>query len=407
MPTGRREFLRASALGGAALALGGIRSPLVAGFRDAQAVRRLEVLVLGGTGFIGPDIVRRAVERGHIVTLFNRGRTRPHLFPELEKLRGDRDPDVGEGLNALREREWDVAIDTHSSTPRWTEASATLLADRVGQYVYVSSGAVYADQSVAGITEDAELETLEEDGEAAWHATYGARKALCEKAAREAMGGRATILRPGLITGPGDPAYFRFPWWVARVATRDVIVGPGTPDDPVQLIDSRDLAAFTVQCLEGEILGAFNVVGPQNRLGVGAMIDGLKRGCGTDPRVAWVDGSFLFERDIQMLPWAWPDPSNVGDTTAPVTSGRRYGSGSRARSNARAVAAGLTFRPLEQTVRDVLDWMKRQGLPGERDDIMEFLATRLNPQDVEPAPWFEAEVEDRLLSEWRRRHQRR
>jgi 2'-hydroxyisoflavone reductase len=351
-------------------------------------------------------MVERATERGHTVTLFNRGRTDPHLFPELEKLRGNRDPNIGEGLSALRGRDWDAAIDQASYVPRITNASASLLADHVGQYVYISSGAVYADQSVPNITEDAEVATIDDETtEESGPTTYGPLKALCEKAAYEAMGGRVTILRPGLITGPRDPAYFRFPWWVMRVATRDEIVGPGTPDDPVRLIDSRDLAAFVIQSLEQEITGTFNANGPEDRLGVGAMIDGLKKGCGTDPQVTWIDSKLIVERDIQMLPWVWPDPSNKGDATALFTSGRRYGRGFGTRSNAEAVAAGMTFRPVEETARDTLEWIEGESAPEEHVDIMKFLASRLNPRDIEPPLWFNASTEDRLLEAWKARHQ--
>ncbi len=195
MPITRREFVRTTSLGGAALGLGGAPSALASLLRDTRPVRKLKLLVLGGMGFIGPDIVERAMERGHTVTLFNRGSTNPHLFPDLEKLKGNRDPNIDEGLSALRGRDWDAAIDTASYVPRVTNASASLLADHVGQYVFISSGAVYADQSVPNITEDAEVDTIDDetlaevtgyDGNT--YASYGPLKALCEKAAYRAMG---------------------------------------------------------------------------------------------------------------------------------------------------------------------------------------------------------------------------
>jgi 2'-hydroxyisoflavone reductase len=329
------------------------------------------------------------MERGHTVTLFNRGRTNPHLFPELEKLKGNRDPNIDEGLGALRGRDWDAAIDTASYVPRVTNASASLLADHVGQYVFISSGAVYADHSVHNITEDAEVGTIEDETtEEVGPITYGPLKALCEKAAYTAMGGRATIIRPGLIAGPRDPVYWRFPWWVMRVATRDEIVGPGTPDDPVQLIDSRDLAVFVIHGLEQEITGYFNANGPKDRLGVGAMIDGLKKACGTDPQVTWINSKLIDERDVQMLPWVSPDPDNEGDTTASWYSGRRYGRGFGTRSNAKGVAAGMTFRPVEETARDYLKWIEEEATPDERDEVLEFL---------------NADTEDRLLEAWKAR----
>ena len=397
MPITRREFVRTTSLGGAALGLGGAPSALASLLQDPRPVRKLKLLVLGGTGFIGPDMVERAMERGHTVTLFNRGRTNPHWFPDLEKLKGNRDPNIDEGLSALRGRDWDAAIDTASYVPRVTNASASLLADHVGQYVFISSVAVYADNSVHNITEDAEVGTIDDETLAEitgysgnTYASYGPLKALCEKAASKAMGGRATIIRAGLIAGPRDPAYWRFPWWVMRVATRDEIVGPGTPDDPVQLIDARDLAAFVIHSLEQEITGTFNAVGPKDRLGVGAMIDGLKKGGGTDPQVTWINSKLIDERDIQMLPWVSPD--NEGDTTAPFTSGRRYGRGLNTISNAKGVAAGMTFRSVEETARDTLKWIEEEAPPEDRDDLLGVL---------------NADTEDRLLEAWKARQQDR
>lgn len=391
MPITRREFVRATSLGGAALGLGGVPSAVASLLQDPRPVRKLKLLVLGGTGFIGPGMVERAMERGHTVTLFNRGRTNTHLFPDLEKLKGNRDPSIDEGLSALHGRDWDAAIDTASYVPRVTNASASLLAAHVGQYVFISSVAAYADHSVHNITEDAEVGTIEDETtEEVAGTTYGPLKALCEKAAYKAMDGRATIIRPGLIAGPRDPAYYRFPWWVMRVATRDEIVGPGTPDDPVQLIDARDLAAFVIHSLEQEITGYFNAVGPKDRLGVGAMIDGLKKGCGTDPQVTWIDSKLIDERDIHMLPWVSPD--NEGDTTAPFTSGRRYGRGFSTISNAKGIAAGMTFRSVEETARDTLKWIEEEATPEDRDEILEFL---------------NADTEDKLLKAWKSRQQDR
>ena len=391
MPITRREFVRTTSLGGAALGLGGAPSALASLLQDTRPGRKLKLLVLGGTGFIGPDMVERAMERGHTVTLFNRGRTNPHLFPDLEKLKGNRDPNVDEGLSALHERDWDAAIDTASYVPRVTNASASLLADHVGQYVFISSLAVYADLSVPNITEDAEVDTIEDETtEEVGLTAYGPLKALCEKAAYEAMGGRATIVRAGFVFGPRDRLYYRFPQWVMRVATRDEIVGPGTPDDPVQFIDSRDLAAFVIHSLEQEITGYFNAVGPKDRLGVGAMIDGLKKGCGTDPQVTWINSKFIDERDIQMVPWVSPD--NEGDAAVQGTFGRRYGRGLRTISNAKAVAAGMTFRSVEETARDTLKWIEEEAPPEDRDDILGVL---------------NADTQDRLLEAWKARQQDR
>lgn len=357
----RRDFVTTTTMAGAALGFGGASTALASLLQDTRPGRKLNLLVLGGTGFIGPHIVERAVERGHTVTLFNRGQTNTHLFPDLEKLKGNRDPDKDEGLSALEGRDWDAAIDTASFFPRVTGASANLLADHIDQYVFISSISVYKDGSIHGMTEDAEVGTIEDETvEEITGETYGPLKALCEQAAYKAMGGRATNIRPGFIVGPRDKAVNRFPQWVMRVAKREEIVAPGTPDDPVQYIDARDLAAFVVHSLEEKITGYFNAVGPKNRLGVGAMIDGLKQGCDSDPKVTWVSNKFIAESGIQMpfVPCIPPDSEAAGYGTV---------------SNAKAVAAGMTFRSVEDTARDTLKWIKEEETDERRDQIMSIM----------------------------------
>ncbi len=361
MPITRRDFVTTTSMAGAALGLGGASTALASLLQDTRPSRKLKLLILGGTGFIGPHMVERALERGHTVTLFNRGKTNTHLFPDLEKLKGNRDPDKDEGLSALEGRDWDAAIDTASFFPRVTGASANLLADHVDQYVFISSISVYKDGSIHNMTEDAAVGTIEDETvEEITGGTYGPLKALCEQAAYKAMGGRATNIRPGFIVGPRDKAVKRFPQWVMRVAKREEIVAPGTPDDPVQYIDARDLAAFVIHSLEEKITGYFNAVGPKDRLGIGAMIDGLKKGCGTDPKVTWVSGKFIEESGIQMplVPWMPPDSEAAGYGTV---------------SNARAVAAGMTFRSVQDTARDTLKWIEEEETDERRDQIMKIL----------------------------------
>ena len=377
MPITRREFVTTTSMAGVALGIGGASTALASLLQNTQPSRKLNILVLGGTRFIGPHMVERAIERGHTITLFNRGQTNTHLFPELEKLKGDRDPDVEGGLAALQGREWDAAIDTASFVPRWVNASTSLMADQIGQYVFISSISVYKDGSVHGMTEDAEVGTVEDETREDWKSPglYGPLKALCEQTASKAMGGRATNIRPGFIVGPRDTALNRFPMWVLRVAKRNEIVAPGTPDDPVQLIDARDLAAFAVHCIEQKTAGTFNAVGPKDQLGVGAMVDGLKKGCDTDPKVTWVSNRFIEESGIQVpfVPCISPDSEAAGYGTV---------------SNAKAVAAGMTFRSVAESARDSLKWIEEEETDERRNQIMSILNSG---------------NEDKLLEAWKAR----
>ena len=240
----RRDFLAATA----ALAL----SCHAKGTRQEEAPRRLSVLILGGTGFLGPALVEVCRAQGHTVTLFNRGKTRPGLFPELEKLQGDRDPDKGEGIRALAGRKFDVVFDDCGYYPRHVRASAELMAPNIGHYIYVSSISCYARTDIENADESAELAripdpTVETMG--AQYENYGALKALCEEAAEAALPGRVTVIRPGFIVGPGDPTD-RFTYWPVRVARGGDVLVPGTATDPIQVIDVRDLAEFMVRCAE-------------------------------------------------------------------------------------------------------------------------------------------------------------
>ncbi|MEE8154075.1 MAG: NAD-dependent epimerase/dehydratase family protein [Phycisphaerales bacterium] len=387
MPITRREFVTTTSLAGAALGLGGASTALASLLQNTQPSRKLNILVLGGTGFIGPHMVERAIERGHTVTLFNRGQTNTHLFPELEKLKGDRDPDVEGGLAALQGREWDAAIDTASFVPRWVNASTSLLADRIGQYVFISSISVYKDGSIHGMTEDVEVGTVEDETREDWKSPglYGPLKALCEQTASKAMGGRATNIRPGFIVGPRDRALNRFPMWVLRVAKRDEIVAPGTPDDPVQLIDARDLAAFAIHCIEQKTAGTFNAVGPEDQLGVGAMVAGIKKGCGTDPKVTWVSDEFIEKWSSSGTDPEKPNQMPLVPCIPPDSEAAGYGTV----SNAKAVAAGMTFRSVEDSARDSLKWIEEGEDPTRRQRMLDFIV--------------DSGMEDGLLEAWKAR----
>ncbi|MGI9013287.1 MAG: NAD-dependent epimerase/dehydratase family protein [Phycisphaerales bacterium] len=320
-----------------------------------QAREPLTMLILGGTRFLGPALVQNAVMRGHTVVLFNRGKSNPRLFPDLEKLIGDRDPDVGEGLNALQDRSFDIIIDTSGYIPRHARASARLLAPAIKQYIFISTLSVYADQSKTGLVESDALAVLPADvatQEEVSAETYGPLKALCEQAIEEEMAGKTTIVRPGLIVGPED-ATDRFTYWPVRVERGGEVLAPGDRDDPIQYIDVRDLAAFCIHAAEERTTGSYNATGPRGVMTIAELVHGCKAVTGGDVRFTWPGAAFLSEHNVQpwseMPVWLPPGSPAAGLCTA---------------SNSKAVARGLTFRPLAATVRDTLDWYR--SLPPER-----------------------------------------
>jgi 2'-hydroxyisoflavone reductase len=313
------------------------------------------MLVLGGTRFLGPAVVDAALAQGWKVTLFNRGKSAPHLYPELEKLIGDRDPKVGDGLKALEGRTFDAVVDTSGYFPRHVAASAELLAEHVGHYVFISSVSAYAKNDEIDQTEDAQVAVLDDPtvetmGEE--FQNYGGLKVLCEKAAEAAMPGRVSNVRPGYIVGPDDPTD-RFTYWPVRVAAGGEVLAPGTAKDPIQIIDVRDLGEFIVKLCADKAKGVFNAVGPEPPIDMGELLASCQRVAGTDIDLAWVDATFL-EAESKKAPvylpiWVPPHGETVGF---------------HRRSNARAIAAGLRFRALDDTVRATLEWWN--GLPEER-----------------------------------------
>jgi 2'-hydroxyisoflavone reductase len=349
MKLSRRHFLRLTAAATAALAVP----------RQAWAKQPLKILILGGTGFTGPHQVEVALGRGHQVTLFNRGKSAPGLFPQVENLTGDRDGD----LSALEGRKWDAVIDNSGNIPRWVQTAAAVLKGNVGQYLYVSSISAYADQSVVGLKETAPLQTLDESqAEDVTSANYGGIKALCEKRTREAFPNTFTIARPGLIVGPGDPTD-RFTYWPVRVHDGGTVLAPGRPTDPIQCIDARDVAQWMITALEDKHFGIYNLAGPRQPLTMGDFLDGVKGTVNSDCTFTWVGADFLQKNGI--TPWAdmplWVPPGSTiaGLTTIDIT---------------RAVKAGLTFRPMALTVQDSLAWHRAE--PAERALKAGLTATR-------------------------------
>jgi len=308
--------------------------------------RALRILILGGTGFIGPHQVRYALSRGHTVTLFNRGRTNTHLFPDVEKLVGDRNGD----LEALRGRDWDVVLDNSGFSPRVVRDSAQLLADSVGQYLFVSVLWVYADRSIIDQDETGAV-GMPGVSEDQWEG-LGPLRALSEREVQRALPGRSTIVRPPVIVGPGDPSH-RFSYWVTRVDRGGEVLAPGTPDDPTQFIDVRDLTQWMVHCLEEGVTGVYNATAPDPPLTMAETLYGMRAVTNSAVRFTWVDASFLAEHGVKgftELPLWFPAEG--------PTAGFFRMNGDRAR------ARGLTVRPLAETVAGALEWWKAQ--PAER-----------------------------------------
>jgi 2'-hydroxyisoflavone reductase len=299
----------------------------------------MDLLILGGTRFLGRYLVEAAQEDGHRVTLFNRGLSGPDLFPEVETIKGDRDGD----LSALRGRRWDAVIDTCGYVPRVVRASAGLLADAVDHYTFVSSISVYSDVIGAGADESAPVEELEDPTvEEVTGETYGGLKALCERAAEEEMPGRVLSVRPGLISGPHDPTD-RFTYWPRRVADGGEVLAPDRPELQVQFIDVRDLAAWMVRMSAEQQTGTYNATGPDYELRMGKLLEECEAVSDGEAQIIWVSEEFLEESGVEPF------------TEMPLWVPREY-AGMQAVDCGRAIAAGLTFRPVSQTVRDVLEW---------------------------------------------------
>jgi 2'-hydroxyisoflavone reductase len=373
MSTNRRDFLKHAAAGTGALGLG---IPLIPETRDSdarpqpgpgRAKRALRLLILGGTGFTGPHQVRFAVSRGHTVTVFNRGQRQADLPDGVEHLIGDRNDD----LESLKGREWDVVIDNPTTLPNWVRLSGELLEDATNQYIFISTISVYADTSQAGMDETTPVAVYEGDTDP-FQLTiqdagrfYGPLKALSEREAAYWFPGRATIIRPGLIVGPGDETD-RFTWWPARIDRGGEVLAPGTPDDPTQIIDARDLAEWTIRMAENGEVGVFNATGPNQPRPMGDMLTGIRDAIGSDATLTFVDQEFLASQQVRpwsdMPVWVPAGPDTAGFLRVSV---------------ARAVSKGLTYRPLAETARATLEYYKgrsaernaqmRAGLPAERE----------------------------------------
>lgn len=354
-------------------------------FASAKAAppKPMNLLILGGTGFIGPHQVRYAVARGHKVTVFNRGRRPQDFPPPVEELTGDRN--TGD-LASLKGRTWDACIDNPTTLPFWVRDAADVLAGQVGHYLFVSTLSAYAANATPGEDETAPLATYTgADPMAERQPTapvlFGPLKAVSESVARARFGAdRTTIVRPGLIVGPGDETD-RFTYWPARLSKTGQAWGPqalapGDGTDPITLIDARDLAEWTVRLAEQRTAGAFNAMGPADPLTMSGLIDGVAKGVGARPELIWAPSDWLAAKGVN----GWSD--------LPVwLPGAGRTAGFHRRSNAAALKAGLTFRPLSDSARDALAWLRTQpaerqaklkaGLTAEREaELLKDLAAR-------------------------------
>jgi 2'-hydroxyisoflavone reductase len=357
----RRQFIKLSAA--SAVALTARSTSLFA----EKTVKPLRLLILGGTGFTGPYQVRYALSRGHKVTSFNRGKTHPGELPaEVEQLIGDRNGK----LDALKNRQWDVVIDNPTTLPAWVRDAAQILKGNVDRYVFISTISVYGELKT-GVDETAPTEkytgadpykeTLEAM-KAGGYKTYGPLKALSEQEAEKWFPGKTLIIRPGLIVGPRDETD-RFSYWPVRIDRGGEVLAPGDPNDPVQFIDARDLAEWTIRMVEDRQTGIYNATGPTKPMGVGGMVDGIKGALKSNATFTWVSEDFLTQQKVE----AWSD--------MPVWAGKE--SGIAKTKIDKALAKGLTFRPLDVTARDTLAWFKslpqdrqsklRAGLTSERE----------------------------------------
>jgi 2'-hydroxyisoflavone reductase len=312
----------------------------------------MRLLVLGGTLFLGRHIVDSGQARGHELTLFNRGRTDPSPIPGVEQIHGDREQD----LALLAGRSWDAVIDTSGYWPAAVRASAELLAENVDRYVFVSSISAYGRLPELGMNEDAPTAPDPPPDASDVMEHYAELKASCERVAEGVLPGRAVVIRPGLIVGPLDPTE-RFTYWVRRLAEGGRVIAPRAPDQPVQLIDARDLADWTVRMAEDGAAGAYNATGPAETMTLGPLLERIATATGGASELVWIDEDRLAEAGVQ----AWDELPVWLDL--PRNAEFR---GLCAVDIGRALDAGLKFRALEATVADTLAWARERAETTER-----------------------------------------
>lgn len=368
----RREFIDTSARAAGALGVLGALGPLACAAPDDPSAppTPIRILILGGTRFIGPYQVRYALDRGHEVSIFTRGRTEPPFFHEyfdrVEHLIGDRDND----LTALEGREWDAVIDNSASIPRWVSMTTELLRGNADRYLFVSSISAYADFATVGIDETYPVGQLSAPDVESMR-EYGPMKARCEAINSETFGENAINVRPGLIIGPGDNTD-RWTYWPVRVARGGEVLAPNSPADPVQNIDARDLSEWIVRLVETPGHGGtYNATGEVREFG--SMLEDIRSALGSDATFTWVSTEFMAEHGVRpwahMTNWMPPEGETIGMSQVSVAA---------------AIRAGLTFRPIGDTARDTVEWWN--SLPDERR--------------AQPGAGLPAEQEAEVLAAW-------
>lgn len=378
----RREFLTQVALG-STLALAATHS----GATSSLASKPLRILILGGTGNIGPQHVRAAVARGHRVTVFSRGRNVAELPVEVERLLGDRNGN----LNSLRGRHWDAVLDIATFGPAWVRTLGETLKGHVGHYTFISTISVYDNPAANKITDETSS-VLAYHGSADPYSTittetpdYGALKVLCEQEADRQFPGHALVVRPGYIAGPGD-THAPLPYWVLRMQRGGEVLAPGEPSTPVQFIDVRDLAEWTVRMMEKRGTGIYNAVGPVPATDLAHVIDAARTTAPAPPTVTWVSRSWLStqkDRDLFSGLLFWE-----------LNRGTLSGI-----SNTRALARGLTTRSVGTTLADTLHWLERQ--PPQTEVLTGFRPKASGGFEPVRLPWREyLEHEKALLTAW-------
>ena len=329
----------------------------------------MKILIIGGTRFLGRHLVDSALARGHEVTLFNRGKTNPNLFPSIETIIGDREHDI----DKLSGRTWDAVIDVAGYVPRIVRLAGVGLERSVGRYVFISSISAYDDSILKkiGIDESDPVGKLKDESiEEITGETYGPLKALCEKTVLDLYGERGLVVRPGLIVGPNDPTD-RFTYWPVRIAHGGDVLAPEKPEVPVQIIDVRDLSDFTIELIEENASGIYNATGPDYELTFGTMLETCRQVSGSDANIRWASVEFLKQNEVaewsDMPVWVPDNEDNAGFSRVDVS---------------KAIKAGLKFRPLADTVRNTLAWANtrpadhkwRAGLKPEREqELLQLL----------------------------------
>ena len=383
MAVDRRDLLKLGAFGLAVVAARGVAQAQPQASPVLRAGRPLDILILGGTGLTGPHQVRYALARGHRVTLFNRGRKQPEWPGEVQQLLGDRDTNDYASIKAeiAKGRRWDAVIDNPSSVPAWIRDAAAVLKGHIGAYTMISSLSAYAGSASPGQDETAPLARFDGDPLKETMASlrddmnkYAGLKAATEAEARKHFGDRATIVRPGLIVGPGDDTD-RFTYWPLRLSRGGEALCPGDGRDPVKFVDARDLGEWMIRLAENNARGAFNAIGPDYALDMAALLYGIRASTTAGATLTFVPADFLEAQNV--TPWVdmpvWVPAA--GDSA-----------GFHTRSNAKAIAAGLTFRSIADTTAATLAWFAAQ--PEER-------------RKAAPRAGIKAEREAEVLKAWK------